>query len=70
MPESSTNEKPAMRAGLSKQFIDKWALLYCNKLVKEGKDKAIAWGIEFFNKDDVDMIAKRAKEILKGRGLQ
>lgn len=69
MPNPETT-KPVFRTGVHKLFIDRWALRYCDMLVKEGKDKALDWGVKFFHPEDIDEIAKRAREILKGKGLQ
>lgn len=58
-----------LREGVRPKMIDMWALRYCDKLAKDGKEGALAWGNSFFNKEDLQAIAKRAKEILRGRGL-
>lgn len=68
-PEIFSIKNPELRKGVRAKFIERWARLYCTKLVKEGKDKATDWGMTFFHKDDIPFIAEKSKELLKKDGL-
>lgn len=68
-PEIFSIKNPELRLGVRAKFIERWAKLYVKKLIKEGKDKATDWGMTFFHKEDIPLIAEKAKELLKKEGL-
>lgn len=52
------------------QFIERWAKVYIEHLMKDGNEAAKLWAIGFFHRDDIPAIADRTKEILYSMGFK
>ena len=55
----SLNTKP--------KFINRWAGTFVRIYNEDGKDAAIAWAMDFLDKDAVKPVADRAKQLLQKR---
>lgn len=68
MPDSaSVREADIIKA--HPRMVRRWAEVYVGKLLLLGQDEAVAWGMAFFDKVDIPVIAEQAKLILKEKGL-